>query len=277
MLAKENAALWTANLDLLVKVAELAGVAFVLWLAWWRTGSFHYLVHRLFQALGATKAFHSETAQRHWNDYEDLHQHNLWHGLRLSTSRDLKRFLAWLDTHDISIEEASRARWFFNANTQKFSQPSAPIKLAASFSILAVVLICWFYGGALQTSTHALIKVKASGTWFWVNNDEAYGFWGRIGYETWHLNNTTCLFADEPPEGLTGWDQDVICHLVLGNEPQYIDQAISSQQTVSYVALGVGTLLLAWLYALISSAASAKSLSRRLMAEQPVQIETEVH
>lgn len=273
MFTQEGVVLWTANLDLLVKCVEWGGGALVPFVIWWRTNSFHYLIHRIFQGLGATKAFHSETAQRHWNDYEDLQQHNLWHGLRLSTSGNLKKFLSWLDSNDLSIGEICRAKWFFNANKLIFHLPSLRRRLAIGLILIVGVGIVLFFAGVLREKDSALIKVKQSGVWFWVNADRADGFRARLGMTTWHLDSSSCLFSDAPPLPLTEWDMQVICHLVLGNESEYVQEAIRSQNTIGLIFGILGIAFILWMMVILKSFYCAQALFKQIEEKKLANVE----
>jgi hypothetical protein len=264
MLSQEGVNLWTANLDLLAKIVEWGGGVLVFLVVWWRTNSFHYLVHRIFQGLGATKTFHSEDAQRHWNEYEDLQQHNLWHGLGLRTSREMKSFLAWLDKNNVSIEEASRAKWCLNANTLELKIPGFWKNLCTVLFFFMVICMSFSLAGTLLNEDNAFIKVKKSGTWFWVNSNEAHNFGPQSKIDSWKLDNASCLFDENPPSALTEWDMHVICQLVLGNEPKFIEDAIHAQKTISYASCALGLILLFWFLRVIVSIIFAKELYKRL-------------
>jgi hypothetical protein len=227
---KENAVTsYTAWVDLGIKTGPIIFGLFVLVVVWYRTGSLHYLVYRIFQALGATRSFHGQTAQRQWRDYEDLQQHNLWHGLRLKTSRHMSALQNWLIVNEMTIEEVCRAKRFFNANELKVSPPTRGYWASVTLVTLGAMAAIAFVMHLFFNSNEALLEVKKTKTWFWVSSGEAHGFGSSFGIETWHISGRECL-SGSSSSGLDAWDTAVICHFVLGKRPGFIEDMIDSQK-----------------------------------------------
>ena len=268
MIAEQTVSQASVYVDLIFKVGPVVGAFFVLGIVGWRTRSFHYLVVRLFQTLGATRSFHSKTAERQWRAYEDWQQHNLWHGLRLKTSRHLASLQTWLDLSDITIEEACRAGRFFDANALILKRPKTGAVLAEKlvsfvFAMVLISVFCLFMG-----YDEALLTVKKTDTRFWVEQGQASGFASRFAgifsVETWRIDTEYCLFSDEIAPLKNEWDRDVICRLVLGNEQPYLRDTVWSQNFLAWT-LGIVAIVLLWrIWVVLRSETQVSELRARL-------------
>lgn len=229
--------------DLVIKVLPYALGLFLIGFTWWRTGTVFFPLYRLYQLVGGRKSFHSDRIERHWQAYEDLNNINLWFGLRLRSSRAMHEFIAWLDKHKVTLEEAARCRPYFDANQRKVNLPTQARRRVAFSSLASVMVVLLIAATILMLQDKALLKVNKTHTWLWVASGEAYG----VSYPlmkwisatgSWHLDSSQCLFEDNAVPLADQWDKDVICRLVLGNEPDYVNDAVASQHKLAGVFYG---------------------------------------
>ncbi|MBV6753681.1 hypothetical protein KV580_25525 [Pseudomonas chlororaphis] len=265
-MAESNVSAIAANVDLVLKLVPWAFGFIVLCVVWVRTGSLHYLVHRIFQTLGATRTFHSKKAQRQWDAYEDLQQHNLWHGLRLRTSKHMNVFQTWLDEKEVTVEEVSKARWYFDANKLEFDIPSLFRKIIVRSLIIGLAVFFALIAAMFNDYPKALLKVNKTDTWFWAVQGEATGFKGRVtGLGTWTLDTEKCML-DDPGPFEDVWDKQVVCYFIQGKKPGYLEQTIEEQKKVSTVlAFGVLFVVIG-LCLFIRSELRARELAQRVGA-----------
>jgi len=204
----------------------------------YRTRSLFFLFYRIQGLIGGNQAFHDGRIQRHWQSYEDMHRLNLWFGLRLKNSRSMHQLFAWLDRHKLSVNEVAKTVPYFDTNHLKFSYPSRCeiIWNRIWISLSGTLLI--FAANVFVYTDYALLYVNKTHTLFWVNSGHAYSpsfpISSRIAPgHSWHVDSEYCLFSDGTAPLSEKWDQEVICGLVLGNNTEYVENAIQSQRYLS--------------------------------------------
>lgn len=230
----------SAAADLIERFGPLFGFLILAGFVLFRTRSLFFVFYRIQSLIGGAQAFHDERVQRHWKSFEDMQRLNLWFGLNLTSSRAMHQLFAWLDRHNVSVGEIAKSVPYFDPNTLQFSFPKPwVVKVGLAWrSIFAS--IAFLIAGAFGGSDYALLYVKKTHTLFWVGSGQAYS----AGYPIssllvngggWHVRGDHCLFTDTPEPLREEWDKQVICHLVLGNRDDYIQEAMQSQRWASAI------------------------------------------
>ncbi|MDD1965910.1 DUF6216 family protein [Pseudomonas putida] len=231
--------LLSAAADLFERFAPLLGFAALVVFVLLRTRSLFFVFYRIQSLIGGAQAFHDERVQRHWKSFEDMQRLNLWFGLNLTSSRAMHQLFAWMDRHNLSVGEISRSMTFFDANRLEFIFPKNwYLKLDLIWRSSALVIL-GFGAIMFSWSDYALLYVKKTHTLFWVAGGHAYS----AGYPissyfvdggSWHLRDDYCLFTNAIAPLAEEWDKQVICHLVLGNREDYVQDAIQNQHWLGW-------------------------------------------
>jgi hypothetical protein len=230
----------SAAADFFERFGPLMGFVLLIGFVLFRTRSLFFVFYRIQSLIGGAQAFHDERVQRHWKSFEDMHRLNLWFGLNLTSSRAMHQLFAWLDRHNVSVGEIARSLPYFNPNTLQFTFPKRwVVKLDLSWRAV-VASVVFLIAGVFGATDYALLYVKKTHTLFWVGSGHAYSADYPISslFEnggSWHIRDDYCLFTDAPDPLHEEWDKQVICHLVLGNRDDYIQEAMQSQKWSSAV------------------------------------------
>lgn len=87
-------------------------------------------------------------------------------------------------------------------------------------------------------SDYALFYVKKTNTPFWVNAGHAYSIGYPLtshfaGSHSWHLAREYCLFTNSAAPLGNALDKAVICHLIVGERDDYVQDTIQNQYYLS--------------------------------------------
>lgn len=253
-------------LDVLYKLWPIVCGAVVVGVVWWRTRSLFLLFHQILKWLGLEGRYTNTDDQKVADDYLDLNKFNLKTGFHLRSVRAKAALHAWMREHDLEFSVLRRAGWYFKANQLKFEIPDK-WQTYISRVLIGTLGVAFIAGGQIvQRSDSALLRVKATGTWFWVGNNEAYSFrfdfpdWLRG--DPWRLQQGDCRYGEDPTPVSDIWDKNVICRLVLGLNEGFIAEAIESQTNSAWILSLFG----AWCFGMIGISACWLLRAKELQA-----------
>lgn len=257
-------------LDVLYKLWPIACGLVVLGVVWWRTRSAFFIFHQILKWLGLEGKYTNEDDQKVADDYLDLNKFNLKTGFHLESVKAKKKLHSWMREHDLEYAELRRAGWLFNANALTFTLVGARQKWFNSVCIVILSLLFLMTGMFLEKPNYALLKVNATGTWFWIGNNEAHSaffdFPDALRGDAWKLHPGDCRYDENPKAALAIWDSDVICQLVLGFKQDYVADVIESQVNVAITLELSGLCCLAPLVIFLLWAFRASQLHARIQA-----------
>lgn len=226
-------------LDVLYKLWPIFCGVVAVAVVWWRTRSLFFIVHQILKWLGLEGKYTNTDDQKVADEYLDLNKFNLKTGFHLQSGKAKSKLHNWMRTYDLEFAELRRAGGYFKANKLRFEIPDR-WEVLVTRTLYVILAVAFIVGGQfVQKSDYALLKVNATGTWFWVGNHEAYSLrfdlpvWLRG--EPWHLQQGDCLYIDAPHPVRDIWDKDVICRLVLGFNDGFIAEAIDSQTNSAWI------------------------------------------
>lgn len=235
-------------LDFLYKLWPAFLAVFVVALIYWRTRSFFFLFYRIFKLLGLEGDYANKDDERATKEYLDLNKFNLKTGLRLNTVKAKSRLHEWMAQHDLELAELRHAGWIFNANKLVFEIPSLLKLWFWSLFLVGVAVVFIFLAAFFSDPSHALLRINATGTLFWVGNDEAfstrYNLPGPLQGERWKLDRYSCKYVNEPYPFNDTWDKNVICGLILGLHDRFVSESIDSQRNAGIFLLVFGLILI---------------------------------
>lgn len=234
-------------LDFLYKLWPAFLAIFVVALIYWRTRSFSFLFYRIFKLLGLEGDYSNKDDERSTKEYLDLNKFNLKTGLRLKTVKAKGRLHEWMSHHDVELAELRHAGWIFKANKLVFEIPSVLKLWICSALVVCTAVIFIFLAAFFSDSSHSLLRVNATGTLFWVGNNEAfslrYNLPGPVQGDRWKIDQYSCRYKDEPYPFEDSWDKNVICGLVLGLHDKFVSESIDSQRNAGVFLFVVGLIL----------------------------------
>lgn len=220
-------------LDVLYKLWPIACGVLVVGAVWWRTRSFFFMVHQLLKWLGLEGKYTNGDDQKVADDYLDLNKFNLKTGFHLRSVKAKVKLHGWMREHNLEFAELRRAGWYFKANQLSFDIPGLWRICLVRGTYVAMGILLLAVGQFVDKTDFALLRINATGTWFWVGNNEAHNPSFDLPHilrgNTWRLQQADCRYPDDPKVSLDIWDKDAICNLVLGFNDEFIAKSIESQ------------------------------------------------
>lgn len=258
-------------LDVLYKLWPIVVGVAVVAIVWYRTRSLFFLFHQILKWLGLEGKYTNAEDQEFADVYLDLNKFNLKTGFHLKSAKAKTALHVWAREHDLEFADLKRAGWFFKANQLKFDTPNI-WQASTRFVLMAALALAFLTGSQfVDGDDYVLLKVKATDTWFWVGNNEAYSprfnFPDWVRGEPWRLQQGDCRYVEDSIPMHDIWDKDVICRLLLGLNDGFISDATASQEKAAWVLRVFGAGCLVFLIFDIFWLAGAKALQATLMAK----------
>jgi hypothetical protein len=255
-------------LDLLYKFWPVFCIFSVVCLVVSRTYSLFFLFHQVFNILGLEGKYSNSEDQKSTDELLDLNKLNLKTGFRLKTVKAKKALHQWMELKDLELSELIKCGWFFNANQRNLKTPGK-FKSLFLYSTLFLTAILFLSTSKLVSDPErALLKVNATGTWFWVGDYEAvsfrYDFLEWLRGDAWKLQQGDCRYEPDAKPLESSWDKDTICVLVLGMKDEYVKGAISSQRSLAAFFGIIGFLFIVFLFVVLYWHDSASKINALL-------------
>lgn len=226
-------------LDVLYKLWPIACGVLVVGAVWWRTRSFFFMVHQLLKWLGLEGKYTNADDQKVADDYLDLNKFNLKTGFRLRSVKAKVKLHGWMREHNLEFAELRRAGWYFKANQLSFDIPGLWRVCLVRGAYMAMGIVLLAVSQFVDKTDFALLRINATGTWFWAGNNEAHSATFELPHilrgNTWRLQQAECRYIDNPKIALGIWDKDAICNLVLGLNDEFIAESIDTQLKTALV------------------------------------------
>ncbi|XVN20035.1 DUF6216 family protein [Pseudomonas corrugata] len=244
-------------LDVLYKLWPIACGIFVVGAVWWRTRSLFFIVHQLLKWLGLEGKYTNVDDQKVADDYLDLNKFNLKTGFHLRSVKAKVKLHGWMREHNLEFAELRRAGWYFKANQLSFDIPGLWRICLVRGAYISMGVLLLTVGQFVDKTDFALLRINATGTWFWAGNNQAYSPTFDLPHilrgDTWRLQQADCRYADDPDVSLDTWDKDAICNLVLGLNDEFVAESIDSQiKTARILKIGSCALFPTWFFCFLA-------------------------
>ncbi|QKZ04046.1 DUF6216 family protein [Pseudomonas eucalypticola] len=267
-------------LDILYKLWPIACGIAVIAIVWSRTRSPFFVFHQALKWLGLEGKYTCEDDQKVADDYLDLNKFNLKTGFQLRSVKAKRNLHQWMREHELEFPELRRAGRLFKANDLTFDVPGSLRRRLTQLTYVAFAGCFMTSGLFVANSDYALLKINATGTWFWAGKNEAYSvrfeFPEPFRGDAWRMQQGDCRYTNHPQPNLDIWESDVICQLVVGFGNDFVSDAISSQLKMAVALELLGLLMLGLLVRFMFWVRSAGELQAQLHLTPPA-FERESH
>lgn len=256
-------------LDVLYKLWPIACGLLVILVVYWRTRSLFFVFHQILKWLGLEGKYTNSDDQKFADEYLDLNKFNLKTGFRLDSAKAKVLLHSWMHVHNLEFAELRRAGWYFKANKLSFYLPGRAWIWWTRGGFFALGVFFVATANLINNPNYALLSVTATGTWFWVGNNEAFSV--RFDYpkllrsDAWKIQQGDCRYTDTADPVESAWDKNVICRLVLGFNDESIVQAIDSQRQSAIVLFLTGMMNFGWFVLFTCWQRRAAQLHERLL------------
>lgn len=247
----------------------LLGIGMLLLFSWARAGSAHFLRERIWAILGGSKEFHDTYLNEQWKKVRDLENARYRTGIRFQSRSNAADTFAWLDSHDIPLDDLLRGARYFDPSKVQMKNPNLRAKTIAFVVALGLLLLLGAGTTAFSLSSYALLTVKKTGTAFWIDGETALA-WNKA----WITDAKSCSANTAPIED--EHDKNVICSLLMADADAFVEKSLKSQKYVggsliifffSLIVLNVRTL---------DQARSAQKMHVKTNRQVPIQLDLEL-
>lgn len=260
-------------LDFLHKVWPIISAVLIAVVIYSRTKSLYFLFYRVFSLLGLEGKYSNPDDQKASDELLDLNRFNLKTGLRLESVRAKSNLHEWMRSNDVELSELRLAGSYFKANELRFDINQSLAMRTARVIAPIVGLLFLVCAQLLITPDKALLKVTATGTWFWAGqhyeaNSFSYDAWELFRDKEWKIKPYHCKYVDGAGPAGSSWDKNVICTVVLGFYGDYVAETIRSQKNLGGVLAILGFIILVFWALRTKWQNHAVKLNKRLSIKQ---------
>lgn len=246
-------------------MTALAFVALLAWF-WWRTGSIRSVLDRVWHLLAGSTDVNDPILKEVLVNSRDLERFRFTYRIKVDSLDDVHKLHAWSQQYRVDIATLSKAReWVDVTRSDLIQQPPkryVPWRVGLAVSLVVLVYLL----GALLLSSGALLHMKASGTYFRMQESSLqHPLW------LWTVSSSDCKIdvdAVVRETGFTKEETDLICGMLLdGKAKSLIAENAAAQRWMFAGAFVLLTLWSAPFLWQIGGAQAAMDLRRRVAGE----------
>ncbi|MDQ7746335.1 DUF6216 family protein [Hydrogenophaga pseudoflava] len=213
----------------------LAFVALVAWF-WWRTGSIRSVLDRVWHLLAGSTDVNDPILKEVLVNSRDLERFRFTYRIKVDSLDHVHKLHAWSQQHRLDIATVSKAReWVDVTRSDLIKEP--PSAFIRRRGWLAGLLLATVYGlGALLLPSGALLRMKASGTYFRLQESSLqHPLW------LWSVASSDCKTSVDAVVRKTGFTKEetgLMCGMLQGDGAKsLIEENQATQRWLFVVAL----------------------------------------
>ena len=144
----------------------LAGLIAVAGWIYWRVGSTHSMMDRVWHLIFGKMAIKDEKLATFIEASRDVDKFRFVYGLRIGRKEDIHRFLAWIDERQLDIQTIQQIRRWFDPKAKAFISPPPKRfrRWHVGFSVITIAFLTGCF--AVTATSFALLQTKGSKIWF---------------------------------------------------------------------------------------------------------------
>lgn len=229
----------------------LAPVLFVLlfvWV-WWRTGSRHVLVYRLWQLVHGSQEISDPEVRAFINEQTSLMSFRFVTGIRVRTLEHARQLIQWTHRHDVEMRTVSLCGEYFDLDLRqvRVHKLPSPQMQAGKLLLFAIVVFAAFVGMAGAYTDRAILKFKESNRWFIMTTDQARVAW-PLGANTIQKGDCSAnISANAVRSAFTEKEVGLLCEVFSQDDSSKFVKEATKDQRQSFVFLAIAMVWAAWL------------------------------
>lgn len=237
-------------------------------LIWLRTRSSHVLMTRLWRLFNGRAEGSEAVVNDFLNCQSAVLQFRFMTGLPARTIQQVESLCEWMKKNNEDVGDVVACGRYFDLEKpglKPASELPGKWKLVGLVGTLAVVAAVLFVGLVGMLSDRALLRFKASDTWFTMDRISAIPLMHGAGFNLDECRTIDTVMRANP--GFRRKDVELICKTAsAGQVGPYIDTTVHSQRFMSAVACLYSLCILFAIVAGLRQVVKAREMGRRLMA-----------
>jgi hypothetical protein len=234
-----------------------------------RLKSTYILREKVWSSFVGERDFNDERLKSFSEEQLDLSRFRVMYGVSARSIVDLHRLLSWMVRHGLTPLDVKRARRWINPSRENpLEMPKLKYMLTWLF-VLGMLLIGLFVALRANDSNETLLRMRASGIWYWSDGKTAYSLRSR-----WHIGNQSCTSGSLPDTSVTGFtsaETKLLCSGINDGQLDTIVKETVRVQRRMFASLAfVSSLLAIWAFLKVESAEYAGRLAKKLRSNSAV-------
>ena len=235
----------------------------VVGLFWWRAGSIHTVLERLWRLAAGKAEIQDPVLKEFIQETRDLEKFRFIYGLKIETKVDLHRLLAWRERNAIDIGRVQKARRWINIRTTNVINPSPDRYFYGKAVIVLVYALMSIAASEVFSSKFAFLQMRTSKSLFLTDAKTIHHVFGR-----WTIELELCSKEPAQITMLTGFlktETSSLCRAFNGESLKRMVDVTLQQQRIASATIGViAMLFLVGNILRIRSAEEARKIKKHL-------------
>ena len=194
-----------------------------------RLKSTYIIREKIWSSFVGDRDFSDEHLKAFADEQLDLSRFRVVYGVPARSIADLHRLLAWMKEFDLAPFDVKRAReWINPSKNEPFQEPNGRFLVGRVF-MLAVLMAALFATMKAVGSHQTLLKMRASGTYYWSDGKSVEPAWGNG-----HFDPRGCADGGVPDvsgTGFTSLEAKLLCDGIADGElNKIVTESIASQR-----------------------------------------------
>jgi hypothetical protein len=191
------------------RLSIFLGGLILIGLFWWRAGSIHSVLDRLWRLIAGKADVHDPAVKSILLESRDLEKFQFIYRLKVETLADVRKLAAWMEARGVGMSRLLKMRrWVDAASPEVVLQP--PKYYAVSHFVFGCLAMFAMFGLVqFAASPDAYLQMRASKVWFKTDATTV-----RAILEGWSFDLTNCTKEPSNIAHMTGFgdsETDVIC------------------------------------------------------------------
>lgn len=242
-------------------VALLGGGALVVFF-WWRAGSIRSVLDRVWHLLAGSTDVNDPTLKEMLVNSRDLDRFRFTYQIPVESLDDVRKLHAWSQQHRLDVAELSKAREWVDVTQPDLIKEPAKFYINWRVWLATALLLTVYLLGALLLPSGALLHMKASGTYFRLQESSLqHPLW------LWSVASSECKTSVDAVVRETGFTKEetgLMCGMLQGDGAKSLIEENQATQrwlfVVTLIPLGFWFFSTTWQ---LGAARAALALRRR--------------
>ncbi|MEX3639958.1 DUF6216 family protein [Paraburkholderia sp. BR14320] len=163
---------------------------------WWRAGSIHSILERIWYLIAGKTDVHDPALRSFFQKNRELEKFRFLYGVKVDTSVDMQQLLNWMDKHNVGMLTLRKVRSWVDASTEEIIRQPPKYHSRIRIFFATVAFTAFFLATQFGSSHAAYFKMKASGVWFATDTTTVRALWDGWWFgDGWSFDLSDC--ADE--------------------------------------------------------------------------------
>lgn len=147
-------------------LATIVGPILILLFFWWRVGSIHSVLERLWRLSAGKAEVQDPVLRKFIQENRDLENFRFIYGIKVERPADIRRLKSWLDRYNIGIARLQKAgKWVDVRSKDIVIEPTKQSGIA-QIGFLVFWYTIFFLSAQAFEINDAFLQFRQSGTWF---------------------------------------------------------------------------------------------------------------